>query len=109
MAQLQSHAAGQGLAFEFGGRTRGLAQRDAGRVGDRRQTVLAGEPRRPQRRVGVERERADLGGGDRVAAIVADAPTPLRAIVPSAPEALEKAVLRCLAKDPASRMPDVAR
>jgi serine/threonine-protein kinase len=39
------------------------------------------------------------------AKIAAAAATPLRALRKEAPEALEKAILRCLAKDPAARFP----
>jgi serine/threonine-protein kinase len=42
------------------------------------------------------------GVGARIAAAAA---TPLRALRKEAPEALEKAILRCLAKDPAARFP----
>jgi hypothetical protein len=40
--------------------------------------------------------------------IVADPPTPLRAVQPNAPPELESLVLRCLEKDPAKRTPNVA-
>jgi len=42
------------------------------------------------------------------AKIIRDEPTPLRALRPDAPEALEAAILRCLQKDPDKRFPDVA-
>jgi len=41
--------------------------------------------------------------------IAADPPTPVRRLRPDVPEGLEEAILRCLAKDPAKRMPDVAK
>lgn len=45
-----------------------------------------------------------------LAAISADAPTPLRALRPEMPEAVERAILRCLEKDPARRasLPELA-
>ena len=42
------------------------------------------------------------------AKIIRDSPTPLRTLRPDASEALEATVLRCLQKDPALRLPDVA-
>ena len=39
---------------------------------------------------------------------VNDPPAPLRKYLPSIPEALERAVLKCLEKDPKSRFPDAA-
>ncbi len=51
-------------------------------------------------------------GGDSAAAVgarIASAPPkPLRAFRPEAPEALERVILRCLAKDPVARYGDVA-
>jgi serine/threonine-protein kinase len=43
-----------------------------------------------------------------LAAILTDAPAPLRLVLPSAPVELERAVSRCLEKDVALRMPSVA-
>jgi serine/threonine-protein kinase len=40
--------------------------------------------------------------------IVIDPPTPLRAVAPELPAALERIILRCLEKDPAARWPSVA-
>jgi serine/threonine-protein kinase len=42
------------------------------------------------------------------ARIAAHEPTPLREVVPSAPAALERVILRCLEKDPARRHPNLA-
>ncbi len=42
------------------------------------------------------------------AAIMVDAPAPLRKLRPDAPAALEKVILRCLEKDPNKRFADVA-
>jgi serine/threonine protein kinase len=55
--------------------------------------------------------RTPFNGDDDVQVLyqqIHDPPTPLRKLVPDAPESLEKVLNRMLAKDPASRFPSVA-